>query len=137
MLASRLREPTDRESLAGTGVPAEDDEVRRVAHELLGATHGFMFVALDENNIGVWCSDELVAAARNSSPALWRAFGQAQAEIAGGSHDQGIADRGLSHELAVPKRRGLAGAVQGMISAFRERTDRHPVLRRRLQNALT
>jgi hypothetical protein len=118
-------------------LPSDDDDSRRVAHELLSQTHALMFAAFQEGNIQAWCPPELTDSVRNSAPRLWLAFGQAQTEVASGEHDGPIAESGLSQELAVPKRRGLAGAVESAIRAFRTQTRQHPILRRRLQNAIT
>jgi hypothetical protein len=115
----------------------DGSDARRVAHELLGQTHALLFIALGEDHIGIWCPPELQQAVRNAAPRLWLAFGEAQAAVASGQHDGRLVEVGLSQELAEPKRRGLAGALERLHEAFVATVDRIPGrLRRQLQNAI-
>jgi len=85
---------------------------RSAAHEVLGQTHGLMTIAMREGTVEIWCPAELREVVLASAPQLWLAFGQAQAAVAGGEHDRRLVAAGFGPELAAPKRRGAAGAVQ-------------------------
>jgi hypothetical protein len=91
----------------------------------------------ERRHLPVWCPPELVDVVLASAPRLWLAVGQAQAAVAGGQHDERLVEVGLGPELAAPKRRGAAGAVENLQKEL-NRTDPAPKgVRRWLRNAIS
>ena len=116
--------PTARITIGGQGgeqPPAggeqedENDDPRRVAHELLGQAHAVLVIATRDEVLQYWCPQDLHQSFRDARIPLWVTVGDAQVEIGSGQHDEALLASGIGGPVSRHKRRGLRASLERLI----------------------
>jgi hypothetical protein len=99
----------------------DEDDPRRVAHELLGQAHAVLTIAVRKEVLPTWCPPELRPSVEETTAKIATAVGEGQAAIASGRHDEALIDAGIGGVLARPKRKGLRYALERLIGELGHR----------------
>ena|SRR5215469_2713840 len=102
----------------GSELEDDNDDPRRVAHELLGQAHAVLVIATKDEVLHYWCPPDLHQSFRDARIPLWVTVGDAQVGIGGGSHDEALRANGIGGPLSRHKRKGLRAALQRLVAAL-------------------
>ena len=97
--------------------PGDDEDPRRVAHELLGQAHAVLTLAVAPDVIAVWCPPELRTPVVATTAQVGAAIGQAHVAVGSGNHDAQLREAGIGDAAGRPKRLGLRQALHNVVQA--------------------
>ena len=106
----------------GEGEQEDDnDDPRRVAHELLGQAHAVLVIATRDEVLPYWCPQDLQQSFKDARVPLWVKVGDAQVGVGSGQHDEALAASGIGGPVSRHKRRGLRASLERLFGVVTSR----------------